>query len=73
MSRVWECFDNSPMEAFWSRLKSEMYYLNKFKTYAELEIAVEEYIEYYNKKRCQVKLKGMTPMEYRDYLKKINV
>lgn len=68
MSRVSRCIDNGPMEAFWGMLKSEMYYLRKFNTYSELETAVIEYINYYNNRRYQKRLKCMTPIEYRHYL-----
>jgi len=67
MSRVSRCIDNGPMEGFWGTLKSEMYYLKKFNTYEELRQAIDEYIEFYNTKRLQKKLKGMTPTEYRDH------
>jgi putative transposase len=68
MSRVGRCIDNGPMEGFWGILKSEMYYLYKYETYEELKTAIEEYIDYYNTKRYQKRLKCMTPMEYRAYL-----
>lgn len=67
MSRVGRCIDNGPMEGFWGTLKSEMYYLRKFDTYEELEQAINEYIEFYNTKRLQKKLKGMAPFEYRSH------
>ena len=53
MSRVGRCIDNRPMEGFWGILKSEMYYLQKFQTYEQLEKAIDEYIEFYNTKRIQ--------------------
>lgn len=65
MSRVGRCIDNGPMEGLWGTLKSEMYYLRKFDTYEELEQAIDEYIDFYNTKRLQKKLKSMTPIEYR--------
>lgn len=67
MSRVGRCIDNGPMEGFWGTLKSEMYYLRKFDTYEELEQAIDEYIDFYNTKRLQKKLKSMTPIEYRSH------
>ncbi|WP_300382502.1 IS3 family transposase [Clostridium sp.] len=67
MSRVSRCIDNGPMEGFWGTLKSEMYYLRKFDTYEELEQSIEEYIDFYNTKRLQKKLKSMTPLEYRSH------
>ena len=38
---------------------------NKFKTYYQK--AIDEYIEFYNTKRIQKKLKGMAPLEYRSH------
>ena len=67
MSRVGRCIDNGPMEAFWGTLKVEMYYLQKFDTFDELKQAIDDYIEFYNKKRLQKKLKGMAPIEYRSH------
>lgn len=64
MSRVSRCIDNGPMESFWGILKSEMYYLKKFTSKKELTKAIEDYIDYYNNKRYQLKLCCMSPMEY---------
>ncbi|GAA0356012.1 hypothetical protein GCM10008968_09530 [Bacillus horti] len=71
MSRVSRCIDNGPMESLWGMLKSEMYYLTTFLTYEELEAAIIDYIEYYNHHRYQKRLNGMTPLEYRQYLKSL--
>ena len=60
MSRVGRCIDNGPMEGFWGILKSEIYYLRKFSSKEELTIAIEDYIQFYNTKRYQLKLKCMT-------------
>nr|WP_276358471.1 IS3 family transposase [Cohnella sp. YIM B05605] len=68
MSRVSRCIDNGPMESFWGMMKSEMYYLNKFDSYEDLEAAIKEYIDYYNNGRYQKRLNRMTPLEYRRYL-----
>ena len=64
MSRVGRCIDNGPMEGYWGILKSEMYYLKKFTSKEELTKAIEDYIEFYNTGRFQLKLKCMTPMEF---------
>lgn len=64
MSRVGRCIDNGPMEGYWGLLKSEMYYLKKFYSKQELIEAIENYIEFYNTRRYQLKLHCMTPMEY---------
>ena len=36
------------------------------KILAELKSAIEEYIDYYNNKIIKVKLKGLTPAQYRN-------
>lgn len=66
MSRVGRCIDNGPMEGFWGIIKSEMYYLKKFNTFDELKLAIDNYIDFYNNKRLQKKLKGLAPIEYRE-------
>lgn len=66
MSRVGRCIDNGHMEGFWGIIKSEMYYLRKFNTFDELKLAIDNYIDFYNNKRLQKKLKGLTPIEYRE-------
>lgn len=68
MSRVGHCIDNGPMEGFWGILKSEMYYLHKFNDYDTLKVAVEKYINYYNNKRYQRRLKCMSPLEFHECL-----
>jgi len=65
MSRVGKCIDNGPMEAFWGTLKTEEYYLNKYYSLESLKEAIDKYIEFYNTKRIQAKLKSLTPLEYR--------
>jgi putative transposase len=65
MSRVGRCIDNGPMEGFWGILKTEMKHLFPYKTIDELIRSIQMYIHYYNNERCQKKLKGLTPMEYR--------
>lgn len=49
-------------------MKNEMFYgyEHTFHTLDELEKTMEEYIEYYNKHRIIIKLKGLTPVEYRN-------
>ncbi len=66
MSRVGKCIDNGPMEAFWGTLKAEQYYLNKYYSMDELKREIKEYINFYNTKRLQENLKGLTPIEYRN-------
>ena len=67
MSRKGNCLDNSLMENFFGVMKNEMFYGHEyeFKSLDELEQAMINYIEYYNKERITVKLKGLSPIEYR--------
>ena len=65
VSRKGNCLDNAVAENFFGLLKTEMYHRQNFKDADELIEKLDEYIEYYNKKRIKVKLKGLTPIEYR--------
>lgn len=68
MSRKGNCLDNSPMENFFGKMKNEMFYGYEytFETLDDLKIVMEEYIDYYNNQRITVKLKGLTPVQYRN-------
>lgn len=65
MSRKGNCLDNAAMESFFGTLKSELFYLNKFANIDELQAGVERYIHYYNHDRIKLKLKGLSPVQYR--------
>lgn len=65
-SRKANCYDNACCENFFGHLKSEYLELQDIpKTNDELIAMVDKYIHFYNYERPQRKLKGMTPMEYR--------
>ena len=66
MSRKANCYDNAVMENFFGHLKTEMYHGEVFDTVAEFNQAIDEYIEWYNTERVQQRLKGLTPMQYRN-------
>lgn len=67
MSRKGNCLDNSLMENFFGIMKNEMFYGHEyeFESLEQLEKAMIEYIEYYNKERITIKLKGLSPYNYR--------
>lgn len=65
MSRKGNCLDNAVMESFFAVLKSEYFYLNKFKSIEELQKGLAGYIRYYNYDRIKIKLKGLSPVQYR--------
>ncbi len=74
MSRKGNCLDNCVMENFFGKMKNEMFYGHEydFNSLDELRKAMEEYIEYYNTQRIQVKLKGRTPCEVRNSTLKLS-
>ena len=67
MSRKGNSPDNGMMESFFGILKSEMFYgyEKTFHSLEQLEQAIVGYIDYYNNKRIKVKLKGLSPVQYR--------
>ncbi len=66
MSRKGNCLDNAVAENFFGLLKTEMYHNQRFENADDLIEHIKEYIDYYNHKRIKVKLKGLTPIEYRN-------
>lgn len=67
MSRKGNCLDNAVMENFFGLLKSEFFYDQEFESLNDFETRLEEYIHYYNTRRIKVKLKGMSPVDYRTH------
>ena len=67
MSRKGNCMDNGAMENFFGRLKVEMFYGEKFESVNAFIDKLNEYIYYYNNERITIKLKGMSPVEYRTH------
>ena len=67
MSRKGNSPDNGMVESFFGILKSEMFYgyEKHFRSLEDLEQAIVDYIDYYNNKRIKVKLKGLSPVQYR--------
>ncbi len=50
-----------------AEIQSEMFYgyEKAFHSLEQLEQAIVDYIDYYNNKRIKVKLKGLSPVQYR--------
>ena len=65
MSRKGNCLDNAVMENFFGLLKSEFFYLNEFESIEQFLHDLYEYIDYYNNLRIKVKLKGLSPVNFR--------
>ena len=67
MSRKGNCLDNSCMENFFGRLKVEMFIGESFESTDDFIVKLHKYIYYYNNKRISLKLKGMSPVQYRTH------
>jgi len=66
MSRKANCLDNAVMESFFGTLKSELFYLERFECIEQLQASIRQYIHYYNHHRIRLKLKGLSPVQYRN-------
>lgn len=65
MSRKGNCLDNAAMESFFATLKSEFFHLTRFTSIEHLQHELRRYIHYYNHHRIRLKLKGLSPIQYR--------
>lgn len=62
MSRKGNCWDNAVAESFFKTIKSELVYWCNFRTRAEAELRIFEYIElFYNRNRLHSTLNYMSP------------
>jgi transposase InsO family protein len=65
MSRKGNCYDNAYAESFFHTLKVELIHRRHFKTRAEAETAIFEYIEvWYNRRRLHSSLGYRSPNDY---------
>lgn len=67
MSRRGNCWDNAPQESFFGHMKDELH-LENCKTFEDLQKEIDDYMDYYNNYRYQMKLGMMAPNEYAAYL-----
>lgn len=69
MSRTGNCYDNAPMESFWSTLKWECISGVIFPTRALAKQAIFEYIEcFYNRQRRHSSLGYLSPSQYEELM-----
>lgn len=66
MSSKGSAVDNSPIESWFSTLKTESIYLYNELSEKDMISIVESYIRYYNEERLQEKIKELAPIEYRN-------
>ena len=65
MSRKGNCLDNAIIENFFGILKSELFYIKKFRSIEELKGEIKKYINHYNNERIKSNLNKMSPIQYR--------
>jgi putative transposase len=65
MSRKGNCLDNAAMESFFATLKTEFFYASRFESTSDLQKGLDDYMHYYNHDRITLKLKGLSPVQYR--------
>ena len=65
MSRKGNCLDNAVIENFFGILKSELLYLQEFRSMEHFKQELIEYLDYYNNRRIKAKLKGLPPAIHR--------
>lgn len=66
MSRKGNCLDNSPMENFFGLLKQEIFHGEIYRSFDELKMKIDHYIDYYNNKRIKQKLNWLSPIQFRE-------
>lgn len=65
MSGRGNCYDNAPMESFWSILKQELIHHRHYRTRREAMAEIIEYIEvFYNRQRLQARLGYLSPAAF---------
>ena len=73
MSRRGNCWDNAPVERFFSSLKREWIGDQLYRTRREATADIREYLAvYYNSKRLHSTLGYATPMDYENNLNKVS-
>ena len=65
------CWDNACSESFWSIFKHEYYYRHTFATRAELYLAIDRWMDYYNGKRRHSSIDQVSPVEYEKTVAKL--
>jgi putative transposase len=65
MGSIGDCYDNSMMESFWSRVQVELLDRKRWNTRIELATALFEHLEiFHNRQRRHSSLGMMTPVEF---------
>ena len=68
MSGTGNCYDNAPMESFFSLLKTELVHHQRYMTRQEARTSIFDYIEvFYNRQRIHSAIEYKAPVEYESY------
>lgn len=65
MSRKGNCLDNAVAENFFGHFKEEFLRQHTFTSMSQFKAELEKYIHWFNHERIQLKLKGLSPVDYR--------
>ena len=65
MNRKESCPDNAVIENFFGLLKSELLYLQEFRSMKHFKLELVEYLDDYNNRRIKAKPKGLPPVIHR--------
>lgn len=69
MSRRGNCWDNAPQESFFGHMKDELQMSsNKWESFEDVQPAIDDWMDYYNNDRYQMRLQKMSPNEYYKYI-----
>lgn len=66
MSRKGNCIDNGATEQVFGHIKDEFFRGRRWPSFDSFKIDLDAYIVHWNTRRRQVKLKGLTPEEFRN-------
>lgn len=65
VSRMANCYDDAPMESFWSTLKLELVYRRTFASHLQARSEIFDYIEcFYNSHRSHSALNYRSPVDF---------
>ena len=67
MSRRGNCWDNAPQESFFGHMKDEID-LSGCTQFQQVQIIIDDWMDYYNNDRYQWQLAKLSPNEYYDYI-----
>ena len=67
MSRRGNCWDNTPQESFFGHMKDELK-IKECLSFDELQVEIDDYMDYFNNYRYQWDLEKRSLVEYRIYL-----